>query len=376
MNVMQYRKFGNTGVQISALGFGCMRFPEIEENGEWKVDLEKTDAMLQRAFELGVNYFDSAFYYCHSNSEAAIGHALASVRDQVYISTKCPVGDVKERGDYRRICETSLKRLGTDYIDFYHFWGISWKDFEKIQALGLLDEALKLKEEGLIRHVSFSFHDRPKYVKQIIDAAPMLETMLIQYNLLDRQYARAIEYAVSQGLGVVAMGPVAGGRLAAPAKLREKLTGQEELGTYQLALRYVLDNPNIACALSGMENIEMVEQNAALAAECRPLNTKEKKEIVRARTMFKKFNELYCTGCKYCQPCPKGIEIPRIFQAYTTHNVYGLDEAARQDWADYRAENGKTFVDCADCGLCEQKCPQKLKIRQLLQQTESKLNSL
>lgn len=373
---MIYRKFGNTGCRVSALGFGCMRLPEVEKDGVFSVDQEKADAMLRRAFELGVNYFDTAFYYCHSNSEIAVGHALAPVRDQVMISTKCPIGDVNETGDYRRFCEESLRKLGTDHIDFYHFWGINWKDFCKIRRLGLLEEALRLKEEGLIRHISFSFHDQPRYVRQIIEAAPMLETMLIQYNLLDRRYAKAIEFAAGQGLGVVAMGPVAGGRLAAPARMRENLTGQDAAGTYQLALRFVLNNPHIACALSGMETIEMVEQNAALAARCEPLSSREQKEVTRTRAMFRKFQELYCTGCKYCQPCPRGIEIPRIFEMYTTHNVYGLDEQARRDWDAYRAQGGKTFSDCADCGMCEQKCPQKLHIRELLPMAEDTLNKL
>ena len=120
---MQYRPFGNTGVNISALGFGCMRLPEIQqEDGSWVVDQEKTDAMLMRAYELGVNYFDTALYYCHSNSEIAIGKALKPIRDKVYISTKCPLELVKEPGDFRKVLETSLKKLDTPYVDFYHFW--------------------------------------------------------------------------------------------------------------------------------------------------------------------------------------------------------------------------------------------------------------
>ena len=185
---MQYRPFGKTGINISTLGFGCMRLPEIQkEDGSWEVDQEKTNAMLRRAYDLGVNYFDTALYYCHSNSEIAIGQALKPIRDKVYISTKCPMDLVKEPGDLRKVLETSLKKLDTDYVDFYHFWGINQKTFdEKIAPMNLIAEAYKLKEEGLLRHISFSFHDTPEALKHIIDNGEGLESVLLQYNLLDR----------------------------------------------------------------------------------------------------------------------------------------------------------------------------------------------
>ena len=128
---MQYRMFGNTGVSVSTLGFGCMRFPEYQlEDGTWQVDQEKTTEMLMEAYRLGVNYFDTAFYYCHQNSEVAIGKALKDVRDQVYISTKCPMDLVKSPEDYEATLDKSLEKLGTDYVDFYHFWSINQKVFE------------------------------------------------------------------------------------------------------------------------------------------------------------------------------------------------------------------------------------------------------
>ena len=159
--VMQYRKFGNTGVEISTLGFGCMRLPEIDlGDGKFEVDQEKTDAMLRHAYDLGVNYFDTAFYYCHENSEIAVGKALKPIRDKVYISTKCPLERVKKPEDFEGMLDKSLAKLDTDYVDFYHFWGINRKSFDEIiKPLGLLEEAKKLKEKGKIRHISFSFHD-------------------------------------------------------------------------------------------------------------------------------------------------------------------------------------------------------------------------
>ena len=377
---MQYRKFGNTGVNISALGFGCMRLKEFQdEQGNWQVDQEHTNAMLMKAYELGVNYFDTAFYYCHSNSEIAIGKALAPIRDKVYISTKCPLELVKCPEDYEKILDESLSKLGTDYVDFYHFWGINQKAFdEKIVPLGLMDKALELKAKGKIRHISFSFHDTPEALKHIIDNGYAMESVLLQYNLIDRVNEEMIQYAAKKGLGVVVMGPVGGGRLAAPTELSQRL-GSGNLNTYELALRFVLGNPGVCCALSGMQSVEMVEKNAAVASLEVPMTEEQWRSIGESMENLKKFSELYCTGCNYCQPCPQGIEIPKIFLAYTYHNVYGMKELAKKTWENYvnnEKKPGCTSADCVDCGLCEEKCPQHLKIRELLKKVEPILEAL
>jgi len=378
---MNYRKFGNTGEDISALGFGCMRFPEYEKDGKWFVDQEKTTEMLLHAYENGVNYFDTAPYYCHSNSEQAVGKALKDIRDKVMISTKIPVTDCKTAKDYRKFLEKSLAKLDTPYIDFYHFWGINKKSFdEKIIGLNLLEEAKKAKEEGLIRHISFSFHDDAQNIKYIIDTAeekgvPM-ETMLVQYNLLDRSNEEMITYAGSKGLGIVAMGPVGGGRLAAPTDLYTKLTGKPSIATYELAFKFVLGNPYLSCALSGMQNIDMVEKNLTIGSDSAVLDKEEWEQLGNAVEQLKKFSELYCTGCSYCQPCPAGINIPHIFNLYTYHNVYGLTGHAKAEMKKYREETGKTIEDCKECGFCEKKCPQKLKIRSELKRVEGVLAAL
>lgn len=377
---MQYRKHGNTGVNISALGFGCMRLPEYEdENGVWHVEQEKVNEMLLRAYELGVNYFDTALYYCHNNSEIAIGKALTPIRDKVYISTKCPLGKVKSADDYEATLEESLQKLGTDYVDFYHFWAINKKQFDEIIVpLGLLDRAKELKAKGKIRHISFSFHDAPEALKYIIDNGEGLETVLLQYNLLDRANEEMIDYAAKKGLGVVVMGPVGGGRLAAPTELSQKL-GSGNLHTYELALRFVLGNKNVCCALSGMQTVEMVEQNTAIASLPEPMSQEQWQKVGTSLENLKKFSELYCTGCGYCQPCPKEIKIPRIFEAYTYHNVYGLHDLAKKTYESYvnnEKNPGATAADCIGCGMCEEKCPQKLKIRELLKMVDTKLTVL
>ena len=375
---MQYRKFGNTGIEISALGFGCMRFPEYEKDGEWFVDQDKVDAMLKRAYELGINYFDTAPGYCHEKSPMAVGHAVKDFRDDIYISTKFPTGDVKSSDDYRRAAEKYLKDLDTDRIDFFHFWGINKKVFDDvIVAKNLIKEAVKLKEEGIIRHISFSFHDDPSVIKYIIDRAPELETMLCQYNIIDRANEEMIAYAKEKGLGVVAMGPVGGGRLAAPTDMYKNLTGKESKATYELALKFVLGNKNITCALSGMENIDMLEKNVKVASLEEPMTEKEWTDVTKAMEETKKFSDLYCTGCRYCIKCPMEINIARIFEIYTHYNVYGLKEGAAREYRDFLNDKNISHAeDCTKCGYCETKCPQHLNIRDQLERVNGILSKI
>lgn len=380
---MKYRDFGKTGEKISQLGFGCMRLPELkDENGKWFIDEEKAIPMILKAYEKGVNYFDTAPYYCNSNSEITVGRAVKGIRDKVLLSTKISLGDVKEPADYRRNLEKSLKKMDTDHIDFYHFWGINKDEFDnKIMSLKLLDEARKCKEEGLIKHISFSFHDDSSVIKHIIDTSEQygvpMETMLVQYNLLDRSNEEMITYAGKKGLGVVAMGPVGGGRLAAPTDLYTRLTGKPSIATYELAFKFVLGNPYLSCALSGMQNMDMVEKNVLLGDDDNPITEAEWRDIGKAVEELKKFSDLYCTGCRYCQPCPAGIDIPKIFNMYTNYNVYGLVDHARWEFKHYsKEENKPTLKDCKNCGFCEKKCPQRLAVRKELERVEEILAKL
>ncbi len=369
---MNYRDFGNTGEKISALGFGCMRFPEYEEGGKHFVVQEKVDEMLACAFENGVNYFDTAPHYCNHNSEAAVGHAVKGFRDKILISTKCPMDDDLTQDKYRMLLERSLTRLDTDRIDFYHFWGIGRKQFENlILKNNLLEAAAKAKEEGLIRHISFSFHDDPSVIKQIVDTSEQegvkMESMLCQYNLLDRSNEEMIRYVHEKGLGTIAMGPVGGGRLSAPTDLYNKLTGKPAIATYELAFRFCLGNPDLNCALSGMQDIDMVRKNVKVASDNAAFSKEEWRQLGMAIEEIKKFSQLYCTGCKYCQPCPMEINIPRLFEMYTYYNVYGLKDHAKHMMQEYLKKDGKTYKDCIDCGACEAKCPQHLAIRENLE---------
>ena len=373
---MQYREFGNTGIKISALGFGAMRLPEIEENGTYRIDEEQALAVITRAFELGVNYIDTAYGYCHGNSEIVVGKSLKGWRDKVYLSTKMPTWLVKDKGDYRRFLEEQLQKLDVDYIDFYHFHALSqerWENF--VLKYDLLDEAQKAKEEGLIKHISFSFHDEPEVLKQLVDVG-IFSSLLCQYNLLDRANEEAIAYAREKGLGVVIMGPVAGGRLAASSKTIQQLLEGRSVSTPELALRFVLANENVSCALSGMNTIEMVEENAATASLDTLLSEAEVERIKEAMEENRRLADLYCTGCDYCMPCPQEVNIPLNFRLMNYHRVYGLTEYARAQYQKIgTSENlkGKKAEDCIECGICETKCPQNLEIRKQLKETAAAL---
>jgi len=236
------------------------------------------------AYRQGVNYFDTAPKYCNCNSEEAVGRAVKGFRDKVLLSTKIPLDVCKKPGDYRRALEHSLDKLGTDHLDFYHFWGINRKEFDQtIMAQDLLADAAKAKEEGLIRHISFSFHDEPLAIKYIIEESKKrgipMESMLVQYNLLDRTNEEMLHYAASNGVGTVAMGPVGGGRLAAPTELYAKLTGKKSIATYELAFKFVLGNPDLNCALSGMQTLDMVKQNAKLASDSTGFSKEELEQV-------------------------------------------------------------------------------------------------
>ncbi|MDR0444296.1 MAG: aldo/keto reductase [Treponema sp.] len=374
---MVYTTFGNTGVKVSALGFGAMRLPMREEDGKKIVDDELAVPLMRQAFDLGVNYVDSAPLYCEKLSEASVGKALKGYRDKVYLSTKNPIED-NDGDHWMGRLEKSLKNLDTDYIDFYHFWGIGLNSFKSWQGLkyGPLEAAHKAKDQGMIRHISFSYHDSPENFKPIVDSGHF-ESILVQYNMLDRSNEENIAYAKSKGLGVVVMGPVGGGRLGAPSDKILGLLKNKPASTAEMALRFVLANENINIALSGMSDINMVKENAEIASRTGHLTEDEMRHIKAMMEENKDLAKLYCTGCDYCKPCPQNINISYLFEIMNRHRVYGLTEHAKSAYNE--VINGWSWIKSADaskcisCGACETKCPQKLPIMKQLQETHATL---
>lgn len=373
---MLYRKFGNTGIKISALGFGAMRLPMKDVGEKSCVDEDKAIPLIHKAFEQGVNYIDTAYGYCEGESEIAVGKALKGWRDRVCLSTKLPLWNVKGQSDYRRLLEEQLKKLDVEQIDFYHFHGLSKDSYENlVQKHNLLEEAVKAKEEGLIRHISFSTHEKSDNIKTLLDIG-IFSSMLCQYNLLDRGSEEGIAYAHEKGVGTVIMGPVGGGRLGVPSETIQRLIPGGVKTTAEIAMRFVLTNPQVNCALSGMSTLDMLEENVKTASNGQLLSAEELDLIASAMEENQKLSELYCTGCDYCMPCPAEVNIPLNFRLMNYHRVYALTDYARADYNRIGTNpwmKGMKADACAECGICEDKCPQKIEIRKQLKETAKAL---
>lgn len=376
---MQYREYGKTGINVSALGFGAMRLPSKEDK---TVDLERSVPMLRRGIDLGINYIDSAWGYINRTCEIAVGAAIKGYdRSKLYLATKIPVGSAEEgtAGVWREKLEILLRRYDTSYIDFIQFHGLRWQIFEEvISKPGMaLEEARKAQAEGLVRHVCFSSHDSEDNIIKLVETGEFAG-MLVQYNYLDRHNEPAIEVAGKAGMGVVIMGPVAGGRLAVPGGVLKDEEGMLEVSTPEVALRYVWNNPWVTVALSGMNTMEMIEENAAAASRLGDLDENEKKAVIQLVEKNQKLADLYCTGCGYCMPCPNGVNIPENFRFMNWFRVWGLEEQAREYYGRMSEEGffapwgqvkGLQADACMQCGECEPKCPQNIHIIDQLEET-------
>ncbi len=370
---MEYRDFGKTGIKVSKLGFGAMRFPETEKDGKWYIDEDKAIALMHKAFKYGINYIDTAYPYCHENSEIAVGKAVNGWKERIYVSTKSPLWILEKKSDYRSYLEKSLERLNRDQIDFYHFHSLNEHFYEeKIIKFNLIEEAQKVKDEGLIKHISFSFHDEPENLKKYVDL-DVFDSVLCQYNFLDTSNEEAIDYAASKGVGVVIMGPIAGGRL-----LDLKTDGTKSIKDRDLvdmAFRYVFSNRNVSIALSGMENEKMLDENIAIAEKLKELSPEEK-EFIKIIQGSKEIKEMIrCNDCGYCIDCPSDIPISRIFKICNYNLLTGIEGNAKWQYDLIGNYDNKSMADqCSECGECEEKCPQNIEIIDMLNKAHKTLS--
>ena len=267
-------------------------------------------------------------------------------------------------------------------MDFYHHHGLLWKNYRKQLGPGKpVEQCRKAKENGQIRHLCFSSHDKPENLVKLVDTGEF-DGMLVQYNLLDRSTEEVISYAHKTGLGVAIMGPVGGGILAAPSHRIQSMV-RKASSTPEIALRFVLSNPDVTLVLSGMNSIQMVEENVAAASREGPLSAEERQSVLEALEESQRLSDLYCTGCGYCMPCPNDVDIPANLNAMNYHRVWGLEDHARSLYEKQakrrtRRDSVWTTVDrrahaCVECGECEPKCPQNVPIREWLKQTAATL---
>ena len=365
---MKYRKFGKLDVMGSAFGLGCMRF-NGEASGDSTIDEGKAISLIRRAIDGGVNYIDTAYVYLDRTSEIVLGKALLDgYRDKVTIATKMPMEKVHDRASMEALLEEELNKLQTDHIDFYLMHGINkekWEYFKKIGAPEFFDD---MKKEGKIRFKCFSFHGPYEDFEYIIKDSDW-DMVQIQYNFMDidnQAGTKGLELAGSLGIPVVIMEGLLGGRLAnAPDNVQALYNSfPVKRSAVEWAFRWLCDHPEVATVLSGCNEAEQIDDNLRIfdTVEAGIMTDEEHELIDKVREAYISRTKIQCTGCRYCMPCPQGVNIPAIFSAWNNASLYGVNPA--DDWGFRRfvLEAGATADKCAACGACEKKCPQHLQI--------------
>ncbi|WP_048129344.1 aldo/keto reductase [Methanosarcina lacustris] len=373
---MLYRKIPGNGNELSILGFGCMRLP-IKEG---KIDEERARQQLRYAIDHGVNYIDTAWPYHMGESEPFVGRALADgYRKKVKLATKLPSWTVKSHEDMDRILNSQLERLRTDHIDYYLVHGLVgtlWDKMEKLEVLNFLEKA---RADGRIINAGFSFHGSIDDFRRIVDAYPWTFCQ-IQYNFLDEKNqagTEGLEYAASKGLGVIIMEPLRGGKLTHPIPPAVQEIWNEALvkrTPAEWALRWIWNHPEVTVVLSGMNEESHIEENLKIADEAYP-NSLKKDELQLVKKVEHKYRELMktgCTGCRYCTPCPSGVDIPACFEIYDNFYLSGNEKEAKLMYAAkpggiIRGDITGYASQCVQCGECLEKCPQHLDIPSLLE---------
>lgn len=364
---MQYRYFTKDKLKVSVLGFGCMRFPIINEDSG-SIDEIKATEMLHYAIDNGVNYIDTAYPYHGGTSEAFVGRALSNgYREKVYLATKLPVWLCETYKDFEKYLDEQLERLNVDYIDFYLLHSLnekSWNNIIELKIFNFLEDA---KRKGKIKYIGFSFHDELPVFKTIIDSYNW-DFCQIQLNYMDTNYQAGLaglRYAVDKDISVVVMEPIKGGKLAFPSKEVQDIwdKGKTERTAVQWALDWVYNFPDVSLLLSGMSTLEQVKQNieTARGAMANSLTEDDLKLVQEVTALYEKNIKVGCTSCEYCLPCPEGVAIPSIFDMYNNAHVYGTVDDSRER---YRSliKAGKDQTKCVECGICEGLCPQHLEI--------------
>lgn len=359
---MELRQYKDTDIYTSLLGLGCMRFPTLE-NGE--VDYEKTEQIVDYAYEHGVNYFDTAYVYHGGKSETVIGRALKKYpRDSFFLADKMPGWEVKTIADVERIFDEQLERCQVDYFDFYLCHSLTsegLKIYDQVDIIGFLDQK---KNEGKIRRLGFSFHDKPPVLEAILSRYDW-DFVQIQLNYMDwtlqdakRQYA-LIE---AKGIPCVIMEPVRGGTLATLSEESCAYFKQADpsRSVASWAIRYAASLPNVLTVLSGMSNLEQVQDNTATMTDFEPLKEADYQTIETALEIYRKNITIPCTGCKYCIDCPKEIDIPGIFKLSNDFAISKNRSAFKESYG--KLPVGRTAADCISCRKCVSLCPQSIQI--------------
>lgn len=376
---MNYRKdrYGNN---LSILGYGCMRFTQ---NGG-KIDMDKAEREIMAAYREGVNYYDTAYVY--SGSEAALGQILAKnqIRDKVNIATKLPHYLIKSADSMEKYFSEQLARLQTDYVDYYLMHMLTdVETWERLKNLGIIEWLEEKKKSGAIRQVGFSYHGNSDMFCKLVDAYDWDFTQ-IQYNYMDEHSQagrRGLDYAHEKGLPVIIMEPLRGGRLVNKLPEQAVRIFEEYPVKYtpvQWALRWLWNQPEVTCVLSGMNSEEMVADNVHTAStvSAGEFTDREEKMLQQVVQVINEKMKVGCTGCGYCMPCPKNVDIPGTFAAYNRYYTDGKRTAFKEYIMCTAMRKTSTAAsNCMECGKCEKHCPQHIEIRKELKNAKKKLEN-
>jgi predicted aldo/keto reductase-like oxidoreductase len=376
---MKYRRFGELDFAVSALGFGCMRFPTLDGDAA-RIDESAAMDMLYYAIDHGVNYVDTAYPYHNGQSEAFVGRILKDgYRERIRLATKMPSWEIQAPEDFDKYLNEQLERLQTDHVDFYLLHALKREWWHKLRDLGVLDWAERAMADGRIGHLGFSFHDEYDVFKEIVDAYDRWTLCQIQYNYMDVENqagVKGLQYAASKGLAVVIMEPLLGGKLVEPPQPIEDIwnTAANRRMPADWALQWLWNQPEVSVVLSGMSAMQQVEENVASAnaSGVGTLAAEEGALFDQVRARYEELCPIPCTKCRYCLPCPNGVDIPSNFEAYNHGLMYDKPESGRGQYAwweyAYREQgildHDQRAVVCVQCGLCEEKCPQGIPISQ------------
>ena len=376
---MQYRK-DKKGNQLSILGYGCMRFTK---NGS-SIDLEKAEQELMYGISHGINYLDTAYVY--PGNEEAVGKILAKnhCREEINLATKLPHYLIKTRAGAEKKFQEELQRLQTDYIDYYLMHMLNdCRTWEKLVQIGIRDWIEEKKKSGVIRNIGFSYHGNSENFRALLDAYDW-DFCQIQYNYLD-EHAQAgregLEYAGEKGIPVIIMEPLRGGRLVnhLPQGARECIAKSDAFHTpAELALRWLWDQPQVTCVLSGMNSIDMVKENIRIAETAEPNQFREQEQalIAQVREEIQKKMKVPCTGCGYCMPCPQHVDIPMAFHCYNLRYAEGKHSGMWEYVQSTAMRRDTTSASqCIGCGKCERHCPQGIQIREKLKEAVRELET-
>ena len=367
---MLNRTFPKINERTSLLGLGGMRFPTLE-NGE--VDEAEAIRMIRHAVDSGINYLDTAYTYHGGKSERIFGKAFKDgYREKILLADKLPIWLVKEEADVRRFAEEQLERLETDCIDLYLVHAVNEADWKTTRECNVLPIMEELRAEGKIRYIGFSFHDKYELFEEVIDYYPW-DFCQIQLNYMDTKLQAGLaglEYAASKGIGVVIMEPLKGGRLtdAVPDQV-QKIWNEAPVNRppVEWAFKWLAARPEVTTILSGMSSMEQLDQNIRLFSkeDLPDLTSGELARIERVAEVYRGLIKYGCTECRYCMPCPSGVAIPRLIRFINDWNAYEKNPSLKEEYLTWMDET-EHASNCVRCGHCEEHCPQKLPIMDIM----------